>query len=398
MIESYSKGCSTKPVYIWGGALYGECTYMALRDLWGVSVAGIIDNRLSSLPWAGEEAVLRSSELENMCDVDIIICAAASFGTILREIAHLSKNGIKPYDARIVLRDFSKACSEGIMELNSTFIYGDIDFDEMIEKYDFCAGVKNGYDKKVFLPYCVCCITTKCSLRCKDCAAFVNDYKPQEDYSILDISDHLRMLLDAVDGILELELMGGEPFLHREFNNILYWCLTQKKIRAIKIVSNGTIMPSLETWKLLSNRKVKLVLDDYGKLSKRIGDIRERALKDKVLMEVQQLQTWYNVTPVDKRFAIKCSEKELQSVYRKCVFSNCLGITNGRFYHCNVAGHMYNAGLLEENNADYIDFRRQWQPEVLRELIKGFLGIPYLQACRRCGYRRGIEVPVAAQV
>lgn len=57
------------------------------------------------------------------------------------------------------------------------------------------------------------------------CVAFITRYQNKKDYTLAYVKDNLGKVIDAIDGIIELELMGGEPFLCREFDDILLWCI-----------------------------------------------------------------------------------------------------------------------------------------------------------------------------
>lgn len=49
--------------------------------------------------------------------------------------------------------------------------------------------------------------------------------------------------------------------------------------------------------------------------------------------------------------------RDTKKVFDKCNFKTCLGVIGARFYHCNVAGHMNTAGLLSDEQSDYIDLK-----------------------------------------
>ena len=73
-------------------------------------------------------------------------------------------------------------------------------------------------------------------------------------------------------------------------------------------------------------------------------------------------------------------------------------MTNGKFYHCNVSGHMHNTGLLPDEEVEYIQIEnKDWQTDELRREIKSFLSKQYLRACSYCNYGSHIEVRVAEQ-
>lgn len=396
MLSSFSKTTvSNRPIIIFGGSIYGEIAYRVITELYHTSVHAILDNKVREVPWA-DIPVKRSAELAEYRDADVLICAANAFDMLCKEVEQYRGQGVRMYDLRGMLNEYMQYAATCKNQIETSYLYGDIDLQDIVMRYCFFAGEKNNYLDKLTLPYCVLCITSKCSLRCKNCAAFITRYNPQKDYSFVELKRNLGALLEAVDGITELELMGGEPFLHTEFDVILQWCIEQDKIHAIKIISNGTIVPKDSTWNLLKNNKVKLVIDDYGSLSKSLEKLIGLSQNYRVRYEVQKLQTWYQLEPVLKK---GFSEDSLEQIYQGCTFRTCLGVTNGRFYHCNVSGHMNTTGLITDEESDFIQLEgKDWKPIELRETIKNFLQIRYLKSCDYCNYCSKKEIEVAEQV
>lgn len=394
IVRHFSKSdIGDRPIIIWGGGLYGEIAYRVIADMWNGKIEAVIDNKFARAPWYADD-LIRSEKLREYSHADILICAANAFETIYEEIVLLGDD-IRAFGLKNILTEYKNYYENSNLSVQSPYLYGDIDFDEICLRYQYYAGEDNGYRDKIYLPYCVLCITTKCSLRCKNCAAFITRYKPQKDYSMEYIRRNFGLILEAVDGIQELELMGGEPFLHSEFDVILQWCIEQEKIHAVKIVTNGTIMPKESTWQIMKHNKVKLVIDNYGKLSRVFDAMVLRARESGVRYEEQNLQKWYQLEPLVEK---NISEEGLKKIYHDCNFRTCIGMTNGRFYHCNVAGHMNTVGLLTDQQSDYVELeRREWDMEKLRDAIRELLAIEYLKACDYCGYSENIDIPVAEQ-
>lgn len=385
---------SDRPIILWGGGQYGEIAYRVITDMWNGKIEAVVDNKFSKVPWYFDY-LIRSEKLKEYSRADILICAANAFQTIYEEVASLNGD-IRVFDLKEILAEYKDYYEKSNTPIQSPYLYGDIDFDEICLRYNYWGGGKNnGYLDKTYLPYCVLCITSKCSLRCKNCAAFITRYKPQKDYSLEYIRRNFGLILEVIDGIQELELMGGEPFLHGEFDAILQWCIEQPKIHAVKIVTNGTIMPRELTWQIMKHNKVKLVIDNYGNLSRVFDELVARAQESGVRYEEQNLQKWYQLEPVVKR---DMPEIDLKRIYHNCNFRTCIGMTNGRFYHCNVAGHMNTVGLLTDQESDYVQLEnREWDLNKLRDAIRGLLAIDYLKACNYCNYPQNIEIPVAEQ-
>lgn len=374
--------------------MYGEIAYKVITSVYGRQVDAIIDNKYRELNWT-DTKVIRSEELNHIHDVNVLICAANSFEMIKKNLQTYECNGVEAYDIRNILKDYQEIYARDKNEITSSYLYGELDLDEIIDRYSFYVGEGNGYDKKIYLPYCVLCITNKCSLKCKNCAAFITRYKEKKDYTVTYVKECFGKIVDAVDGIMELELMGGEPFLCAEFNDILSWCIGEKKIRAIKIVTNGTIMPDEETWKLLKHNKVKLVVDDYGKNSYKFEEIVLKAAEEQVRCEEQRLQSWYQIEPIEKH---NFSENQLEGIFKNCNFRTCIGVTNGRFYHCNVAGHLNSVGMLDDCDSDYIQLEGvSYERDILRKKIKALLKTNYIKACDFCSLYLNKEIEVADQ-
>lgn len=390
--EKLARGGVKRPILLWGATMYGEMAYQVLTKVYHRNIEAVVDNKYSTTVWA-DVKVIRSNELEQYSGVDILVCAANAFDIIVSVVSTYEKNDIKAYDIRRILEKYKETFMQ--LGISSSYLYGDIDLDEVLLKYNYYAGINNGYDKSLYLPYCVMCITTKCTLKCRNCAAFMNHYTKRENQDVNVLISNFSKILDSIDGITELELMGGEPFLHDNFDDILMWCIRQKKIRAIKIITNGTILPKTETWENLAHYKVKLVIDDYGELSRNMNALCEMAEKYKVRYERQALQTWYQIEPIFKK---NFSKEHLEKIFSSCTFRTCVGLTNGRFYHCNVSGHMNQVSLLPDEAADYIQIENvEWKAAELRNAIKKFLNIKYLSACSYCNYSSMVECEVAQQ-
>lgn len=392
--DIYLRGDEPHSIVLYGGGMYAEFAYDVLRHIWNAadSVLCIADRKLKELEWANKK-IVTPNEIISYKDADILICGASSFGDIY---GFLSGQGCKHvYDISELLKEFKKAYEEKALDYTGGYLYGALDLQEILLRYDYHAGCENGYDKMLYLPYCVLCITTRCTLRCKECAAFINDYKEKKDYSLEYVKKVFGKFLDSIDGIMELELMGGEPLLSVHFNEILEWCCEQEKIKAIKIVTNSTIMPKDSTMQLLKDHKVKLVLDDYGALSYNLSNLIKAAKENGIRYELQKLATWYQMWPIEKQ---EIDDESLKAIWAHCNFRTCMGVTDGKFYHCNVAGHMNTLKMIPEKTDEFVDLEKNnLSKEELRKRISELLQIEYLEACRYCNMCRKVTVPVTKQ-
>lgn len=113
------------------------------------------------------------------------------------------------------------------------------------------------------LPYLEFFITTRCNLKCKKCSNLIPSIRSHEDISPEDFKKTLDALRGKIDCLYRLKLHGGEVLLHPHLNEIIEYANKQKKIKLIRIATNGTIIPSERILKSLENSKVVVQISDY---------------------------------------------------------------------------------------------------------------------------------------
>ena len=113
------------------------------------------------------------------------------------------------------------------------------------------------------LPYLEFFITTRCNLKCKKCSNLIPSIRSHEDISPEDFKKTLDALRGKIDCLYRLKLHGGEVLLHPHLNEIIEYANKQKKIKLIRIATNGTIIPSERILKSLENSKAVVQISDY---------------------------------------------------------------------------------------------------------------------------------------
>lgn len=382
----FNKRSENRPIYIWGGGIYGQLCAQALEEMYGYKVVAVIDNRLCKLEWAACP-VVSEQVLATIENADVLICACKSFTEIAQRLEVYESRGIKGWSILSLLTTYNTQKADALKKL-----YGNLSLADYIELYQVESEQKES--DTIIFPYFVVFLTSRCSLRCKECGAFVSKYKTPVDYSLTHVKNTLGKVLGSVEKILELELMGGEPFLCPEFPEILDWCLQQEKISAVKIVTNGTIFPKEEIWEILKHPKVKLLVDNYGECSIKLEKLQERSRKENVNCTVQTWSTWYRMEPVREK---NLTEEVVKSVYKTCPFRNCIGIWNNKLFHCGTAANMDHLHMTPDFPSDYINLSAYETVDELRDRIRAYLAIDRLQACRFCKLSEMELVGVAEQ-
>ena len=89
------------------------------------------------------------------------------------------------------------------------------------------------------------CVTTRCTLRCSDCAHLMLLYESRSDWDGDDVVSALDRVLGAADCIARINIIGGESFLYGDLAQVLeYLDRHAKQFRIIKIPTNATMVPN----------------------------------------------------------------------------------------------------------------------------------------------------------
>ncbi len=227
-------------------------------------------------------------------------------------------------------------------------------------------------------------ITTKCSLRCRDCCNLMQYYEDPVNYPVEDILYNLRKLLTYVSEINEIRIIGGEPFMHPQIADILDGVASEDKIKKISVLSNGTIMPSPKQWKSLENKKIILVYTNYGEnISKNLKKIMEIVEEKSINCYYRDTEDW---TDCCKIADYGRSHENLVEVLEACCAKHLYTMLENKVYRCPFMANVQNLKAIDIENDeyfnvdDYLSDIRAGQKEIERI----FYEKDYFKACNYC--------------
>lgn len=230
--------------------------------------------------------------------------------------------------------------------------------------------------------------STICDLNCRSCLNF----NPYIEKNIVDPIDQVKKDIDLffsnVDLIYRFQLSGGEPFLYRDFVEILQYISDNYKNQIIRLetITNGTIIPSEEICDVLSRNDVILYLDDYREALPDGGKIYEQ-VKDK--LEHHNVKIIYNYVEkwmrlYDESFDhSEDSEDELQRFYEQCgnPYST---LRTGKLAGCNYAHYAMKAGIIEDDPDNYFELGKNINKWELLEFRLRYNKRGYVNFCKKC--------------
>lgn len=236
-------------------------------------------------------------------------------------------------------------------------------------------------------------LTTRCSLRCKECANLMQYYDKPYEIKKETIEAEINNLLKNIDELHTVVLVGGEPFLYRQISDIIHMLSKLEKIKGINIYTNGTIVPTEEMAESLQNKKVKVIISDYGEISKRKTELTQYCSRNKIKFFLKNTDLiWGYVGNMNPR---NRSKKQLIVQFRKCN-NYCRSILNGRLYYCPRAAHGDDLGYVYTKADEFVDLLK---PNVDVEEILGIIySNNYFSACDYCNYGTKEMIPITPGV
>lgn len=247
-------------------------------------------------------------------------------------------------------------------------------------------------------------VTSKCSLRCKECSAFAPYVPAAKNDDWENIISDITTVLDALGKVEEIEFLGGEPLLHPDLDKIIGALAEESRIKLLTIVTNGTIIPAPPLVQALKNDpRTMLRVSNYGEISFRIPEI-EILLKDSgIAHEIIDYKTWYKASEIG---LYNETDEEIRRKFDYCMQGCGIISWAGKLFLCGSLPFLLEAGAFPPSSDNFCYLRDKNLPreqllKMTREYIERSNTNRFLDACRYCSGKSSSNfkhpVPVAEQ-
>lgn len=376
------------PVILWGAGKIGGAADHCMKKR-GVEYAAFCD--IAKDKWGTEfcgHEVLSPDELQKRYPAAVVIITAVFYDSIydmLRERGYT-----EVYD-----------CSSLFMEID----FSDYDFwaseEYIIRNIEQCLAAileqktSSGRIDQIFLN-----ITTKCSLRCRDCSLFIPYVTSPCDYPAKDIMADCNKVLDGLGHARIVNFYGGEPLLHPDLADMIRSLRNEERIDRISIITNGTILPDEDVFRAMRDEKRFMVrISDYGELSGKIRELTGNLERYGIPYEVANYTYWDRPSKIG---LTQDTKEQLAAKFKLCAAGNNLFLINRRGYLCSTASAACNMSAFPDSKSNYIDLQDDEDfPQKLDDFVKRPRRGEYLDACQYCTGVHCIQfeekVPVAVQ-
>ena len=342
-------------IYLYGAGKIGHEVTVELKN----DIDGIFDRRYEELRTLNGIPIMNPAEIMNLNPVDSILIFSV---------------GMNVADSIMQLVE-----GLGWVRNINLYYYSDFMQNNLMEYY---LGRKN----KLYIPDFTISITTKCSLKCKNCSQQLHRIKDKSDRNINDLKKDLSNLFRYVDYVDNLAIIGGEPFAHSKLNIFLKELVKYRsKYKKCRIVTNATILPSKDILIFMAQNNIYLELTRYNVAQSKIEVITKQCKDFNVQYNISDHEYWlemWNETP-------KLNDDEVNWIFKNFVVKNhCAGMINGYITVCTCA-FMYMLGKDNFCESDYLDLYKTQSKETILEYLSA--NMAWLTGCKYCNGLYGIN-------
>lgn len=244
-------------------------------------------------------------------------------------------------------------------------------------------------------------VTMRCNLNCKHCLNFNEFLESPQDITFENAKEHFDTVFSKFDYLYSLHLCGGEPMLAKELPRIIRYLVENYKDRIFNffIITNGTVIPSVETLAAVKSLNGGFLIDDYSGsvLRTKVDEIKNTLESHEIWYKVNKAESWFDLD-IDNTDNSDMAEQALEYLKDNCnTFLHEFG--EKRIYACCYQQYAHRAGIGEIGVDDYIEIADTSKMEIL-EFRQGYTRKGYVDFCKRC---RGIGtnaklIPAAVQI
>lgn len=373
-----------KRVIVYGAGMFIEPVIISLKQK-GIHPLIIVDankNKQNNLH-LGVEVISPQLAIEKFPNSMIVVASAPH---LIKEISdHCKSLGWTDIiDAACLLSDFEFD--------NSTFSNGVSQTNFNVDNYyfEYC---KIYFPELVIVKQLDVMITEKCSLKCKDCSNLMQYYIAPSDADKNIAMLSVEKFSKSVDYILELRVIGGEPFINKECFEIIDCLKAIRNKSRICVYTNGTIIPNDTNLKSLTGDDIFLRISDYGVTSRNVSGLKIALDNVSANYDIIRFEKWQDCAKIEYN---EESEYQLISKFKDCCVQNYFTILNDTLYNCPFAANAVNINAIPKFDDEYIEILVT-EVDSIRQTIKSMIYEKlYYGSCKFCAGRPLGDTPLVA--
>ncbi len=372
------------PVVIFGAGIVGEILLHACVEA-RIQVEAFCDNNINTTRC--DTKIIHTGELKSRYDDAIFLISAADIKDVVNQLQQLGFTRWVP--ATLLLRE---------VDLPQYQLTAPLDFAEFA--MGACLLSHDGYltPDKLYLRSVDIIITERCSLRCRDCSNLMQYYQSPVNCDTDEVIQLIDNFCAVADEIHEFRVIGGEPFMNKDFHLVVKRLVNEPKVKKVVIYTNGTITPKADSLEYLKSDKVLVLITDYGEHSRGLDNLIQALRKNGVPFYSQKAQLWTACSRIVKH---NRTVEQQKAIFQSCCAKNLVTLSDGKAYRCPFSANASRLNAVPDYPGDYVDITQiDTDIHTLKNRISAFLlEKEYLEICDYCDGRPfdAPEIPAAIQ-
>lgn len=236
-------------------------------------------------------------------------------------------------------------------------------------------------------------LTTLCTLNCEHCMQFLPYWKKglRKENSLQKIKEDIDVYFNCVDYLLDLDVVGGEPFLYTSIEEFIEYIGEnyRNRIGYVGFITNGMVIPNERVFELLSQYRIDVSISDYS------GDIKYNHHIEELCKKLE----YYNISYMRNKnidwfdFGFPKSKYNFQGeraiAHMQCCNSIEHVLDDRKLFYCGLEWAAQKGGLFPIEEKAYINLDDivvgKIQRKQILEMIMANISGGCLEFCKVCG-------------
>ncbi len=340
-----------KEYILWGAGSLGEKFYIKFSDK--VNIKYWIDSDKSKWGTQFHEHNVYKPVLENILNKGKIIITSRFYEEIKRFLLDCG------------LEEYIHFCDEQFFEAIYMFYV----------------------ENKIYFREVDLAITEHCTLNCINCNMRIGEYLEPKHLCKKEVADMLDDYFKWVDYVEYLALLGGEPFLHPQLEEIIEYAAQnyRHRIGTLAILTNGTIIPSKNIIKKCIECDVSIQLSDYSafvkEISNQVYEFKNIIQENNLNLDTIEYDYWLDFISTQKDE----NEDEIIKKFERCKHP-WRSVYQKKYYLCHLQTSAFRANETIVNSDDVFDLEEYdySKRKLLLEYNQKCCNKGYLSYCKKC--------------
>lgn len=236
-------------------------------------------------------------------------------------------------------------------------------------------------------------LTTFCTLNCENCMQFLPYWKEgrKKENLLEEIKENVDIYFQCVDYLLDLDIVGGEPFLYRNLKEFIIFIgeKYRDRIGYIGFITNGMIVPDVEILELLSKYSMDVSISDYSE------DIEYRHQIELLCKKLEEYHISYmrnkHIDWFDFGFPKDLYHYEGEEAVKHMQWCNSIEhiLDDKKLFYCGLEWSAQKGGLYPIEEKAYVDLEKIKEGTIDRkailEMIMANIEGGCMEFCKVCG-------------